>query len=129
MAGMRHKLNLRQMPCSADANQRTRRIEVAETRIDFGRLHTMPPPRVDGSQNTAGDWELMRCELEVVSPETELLKYLAGVAMSEDYISREIVGHAYEMRRRSRMFTCAGNARIRIGDDVVVEVNVQTPYC
>src|SRR5665213_1256057 len=65
----------------------------------------------------------MRRELEVVRIETELLENLAGVAMPEDLISREIAGHIDEMRRRRCVLTSTGNARLGIGDDVVVEVN------
>src|ERR1019366_9785187 len=65
----------------------------------------------------------MRRELEVVRFETELLEYLAGVAMPEDRISREIAGHIHEMRRRRCMLTSTGNARLGIGDDAVAEVN------
>ena len=47
----------------------------------------------------------MRRELEVVRIETELLENLAGVAMPEDLISREIAGHIDEMRRRRCVLT------------------------
>jgi len=53
----------------------------------------------------------------------QLLQQLAGVAMAEDRVGREVVGCVHEVSFGGGCFACAADSGFRIADDAVIEVD------
>ena len=65
----------------------------------------------------------MRGELDLVRSDVKLLEQLAGVAVAEDRVGREIVGGVHEVGFGRGCFACAADSGLGVADDAVVEID------
>ncbi len=65
----------------------------------------------------------MRSEHDVVRADADLLQQLAGVAMAEYAVRREIVGRIHVVRLCGRCLARAAHAALCVGDDAMGQVN------
>ena len=121
--GADHVLNLGKHRAAPYADHGTRRIELVEGVLYGFYAAGLVEANVDGGKNAARDRQQMGCELDLVGGEVELLQELAGVAMAEDSVGREIVGGVHETVVGRESFARAGDAGFGVGDDADVEVD------
>ena len=116
-------LDLRQVRRGVDADERAGCVERAEDGFDGLRFGAFLQAQVDGGEDATGDGQQMWRELDIVCREAELFEQLAGVAMAEDGVRREVVGGVHEVGFGGRRLACAGDATLGVADDAVVDVD------
>ena len=122
-AGVRDVLDLGQVSGGMDAHHGTGAIEVAETQFEVYGLLGHGEPEINGRENAARNGEQMRGELDLRGGKRKLLEQLAGVAMAEDGVGREIVCGVHEVGLVGGLLAGAADAAFGVADDAVVEID------
>ncbi len=65
----------------------------------------------------------MRGELNLISGDVELLEQLAGVAVAENGVGREVVRRVHEVRLGGGRLACAADSGLGVADDAVIEID------
>ncbi len=118
--GVRNVLDLGQVSGGADADHGAGAIELAQGPLDGFRLLRGREPDIKSGEDAAWNGQQMRGELDLGGGERELLEQLAGVAMAEDGVRREIVSRVHEVGFIGGFLAGSADPAFGVADNAVV---------
>src|SRR5947208_16312483 len=113
---MSHRLDFRQ-PGVIDSHQRGLAVEVPEKGDDFLRGASLAQARVNRAQDAPSNRQQVRREGETALFESQRLKHLRDVPVSEEPISAAVFVYFREVKLFRGRPARAARSRLRVADD------------